>query len=317
MLLQPNEIRSMSAQAIRRIVEAGDGDAALLYLALLEWNEYGKAQRALHWGEERLTAAHRRLAQLELVSAESAPAPAKSEPAEELPNYSRKDIADAMEREPEFCGLYREVERLLGRPLNDADLTSLYAVYDGLALPAEVILLLVTYMIHAARQSGKAGATPRMSQIKSEAFRWKRRGLDTAEAAESYLRLQQQINSREWEILSAAGVVEFRRAVADERKFIANWVEQGFGKDLIDLACQRTIYSKGKMNWPYANKILLSWHQAGWRTAEQVKAEDKPPRRAAAPAAKRGQENYQPTAQRIRESGDWLDEFLQQQKKEG
>ena len=35
-LLLPNEILSMSAQAARRLVEAGDGDAALLYLALLE-----------------------------------------------------------------------------------------------------------------------------------------------------------------------------------------------------------------------------------------------------------------------------------------
>ena len=317
MLLQPNEIRSMSAQAIRRIVEAGEGDAALLYLALLEWNECEKAQRALHWGDERLNAAYLRLAQLELVSAEYAPAPAKNEPVEELPNYSRKDIADAMEREPEFCGLYHEVERLLGRPLNDADLTVLYTIYDGLSLPAEVILLLVTYMIHTVRQSGKAGAVPRMIQIKSEAFRWKRRGLDTAEAAESYLRLQQQVDRREWDILSAVGVTEFRPAVEKERSFIASWVEMGISTDLIAMAYERTIYSKGKMNWPYVNKILLSWHQAGWRTPEQVKAGDKPPRRAAPPTAGRKQEDYQPTADRIRESGDWLDEFLQQQKKEG
>ena len=35
-LLLPNEILSMSAQAARLIVESGDGDGALLYLALLE-----------------------------------------------------------------------------------------------------------------------------------------------------------------------------------------------------------------------------------------------------------------------------------------
>lgn len=316
MLLQPNEIRSMSAQAIRRIVEAGDGDAALLYLALLEWNEYGKAQRALHWGDERLSAANRRLVELELVSAESAPAPVKEEREAEMPHYTRKDVLDAVEREPEFCGLYREVERLLGRELGDADLVALYAVYDHLAMPAEVILLLVGYMIHAARQGGKVGATPRMSQISSEAHRWKRRGLDSAEAVETYLRLQQQVDRREWEILSAVGVTDFRPAVEKERNFIASWVEMGISTDLIAMAYERTVYSKGRMNWPYVNKILLAWHQAGWRTPEEVKAGDKPPRRAAA-AAKPGrqQENYQPSEQSIRESGNWLDEFLQQQKK--
>ena len=34
-LLLPNEILSMSAQAARLLVESGDGDGALLYLALL------------------------------------------------------------------------------------------------------------------------------------------------------------------------------------------------------------------------------------------------------------------------------------------
>lgn len=309
-LLQPNEIRSMPAQAIRRIVEMGDGDAALLYLALLECGEYGKAQQALHWGDERLSAAHKRLAELELVSAESAPAAPQKESFTEVPQYSREDVLTAMEQEPEFCGLYREVERLLGRSLGDADLNSLYTVYDGLALPVEVILLLVSYVSRKVRQNGNAGTAPRMNQIKTEAFRWKRRGLDTAEAVEQYLRLEEQINSREWEILSAAGVVEFRRAVADERKFIASWVELGFSKELIALACDKTIYSKGKMNWPYANKILLTWHQAGYRTVEQVKAGDKPAVHTAPVKTGRRQEDYQPTDDRIRRNTERLKQLL-------
>ena len=35
-LLLPNEVLSMTAQAARRLVDAGDGDCALLYLALLQ-----------------------------------------------------------------------------------------------------------------------------------------------------------------------------------------------------------------------------------------------------------------------------------------
>jgi len=311
-LLQPNEIRSMPAQAVRRILEAGDGDCALLYLALLECNEYSAAQQALHWGDERLKAAHGRLAELGLVSAESAPAAPKKESFTEVPQYSREDVLTALEQEPEFCGLYREVERLLGRSLGDTDLASLYTVYDGLALPVEVILLLVSYVSRAVRQSGKTGATPRMNQIKTEAFRWKRRGLDTVEAVEQYLRLEEQINSREWEILSAAGITEFRRAVTDERKFIASWVEMGYGKDLIALACEKTIYSKGKMNWPYANKILLSWHQAGYRTVEQVKAGDKPAARTAPVKPGRKQEDYQPSDDRIRKNTERLKQLLEE-----
>lgn len=318
-LLLPNEILSMSAQAVRRLVEAGEGDCALLYLALLEGSDAPKAQKDLHWGEARLAAAWRRLVDLGLAAEESVPAPAeKQEPVETTVQYSRKDLADALTNEPEFCALYHEVERLLGRPLSDVDLQSLYTVYDGMAMPAEVILLLVNHKIHAVRrQKQNPGAVPRMSQIRSEAALWKRLGLDTAEAAEAHLRWQQQVDRREWAILSAVGVTERRPAVEREREYIGSWVELAISDDLIAMAYERTVYQKGQMNWPYLNKILMSWHQAGFRTPEQVKAGDKPAAKRSAPKGGKQGETYQPTAERIQKNSDWLDEFLRQQGKEG
>lgn len=316
-LLLPNEILSLPAQAARRLVKAGEGDCALLYLALLEGGDTGKALAALHWGQARLDSAYKRLVELELAAPDSAPVPPRAAPEEELPRYSRGDLLDAMEREPEFTALYREVERLLGRALTENDLRELYTVYDGLAMPAEVVLLLVVYMLHAVRrQTRKEGAVPRMPQIRREAFRWKRLGLDNAEAAEDYLRRQQQVDSREWDILSAVGVTEYRPAVEGERKYIADWVELGLSDQLIRLAYERTVYQKGQMNWPYMNKILLSWHQAGWHTPEQVKANDRPAKRPA-PARGGQQQDYQPSLERIQKNAEWLDRFLEEQEKKG
>ena len=314
-LLLPNEILSMSAQAARRLVELGEGDCALLYLALLESGDTQKAQRSLHWGEERMIAAYGRLAQLGLVAAESAPTPApKAE--EELPQYSRKDIVDALEREPEFRTLYREVERLLNKPLTDADLQSLYTIYDGMALSPEVICMLVTHKIHSVRrQKQNEGALPRMTQIRSEAAYWKRLGLDSVEAAEEYLSRQQKVDGRERAILSAVGIAEVRPAVEREREYIQNWVEMGIGDDLIAMAYEETIYQKGRMNWPYINKVLLNWHQRGWHTPKQVKEGCKTTKPPAAARGERKKEDYQPTAERIQKSADWLDEFLKNQGK--
>ena len=317
-LLLPNEILSMSAQAARRLVEAGEGDCALLYLALLDGDDLQKAQRSLHWSESRIAGAYRRLVELGLAAPENTPAPAKKqEPMEELPQYSRKDVTDALANEPEFCVLYHEVERLLGRHLSDMDLQTLYTIYDGLALPVEVVLMLVNHKIHVVRrQKQNEGAMPRMIQIKSEAAYWKRLGLDTVEAAESYLRRQQQVDRREWAILSAVGVTQYRPAVEKEREFINNWVDLALSDELIAMAYERTVFQKGQMNWPYMNKILLSWHQAGYRTPEQVKAGDKPANKRPARQGGLKKEDYQPTAERIQKSNDWLDEFLKQQGKE-
>ena len=318
-LLLPNEILSMSAQAARRLVEAGEGDCALLYLALLDGSDAKKAQRALHWGDARLIAAWHRLVELGLAAEESAPTPAKKqEPEENLPQYSRKDVVDALTNEPDFCALYHEVERLFGRPLSDMDLQTLYTIYDGLALPAEVIFLLVNHKIHTVRrQKQNEGALPRMTQIKSEAAYWKRLGLDTVEAAEEYLRKQQQVDHREWAILSAVGVTNQRPAVERERDYIRSWVELAISDELIAMAYERTVYQKGQMNWPYMHKILLSWHQAGFRTPEQVKAGDKPAGKRPAPKGGKQNEDYQPSDERIRRNTERLKRILEQQEKEG
>lgn len=318
-LLLPNEILSMTAAAARRLVEAGDGDCALLYLALLEaGGDGGKAGQRLRWPADRLDRAFGRLAQLGLSEGRPQAAPEPPAVQERLPEYSRGDVMDAMEREPEFMGLYREVERLLNRALSDNDLKCLYTIYDYLALPVEVILLLTGHVLRTARRQkgGQERGGVRLPQVQKAAFRWKRLGIDTVERAEEYLRRQQAVDGREWEILAAVGVPERRAAVEKEREFIEQWVEMGVSNELISMAYERTVYQKGVMNWPYMNKILQSWHQAGYRTPEQVRAGDRPPKkRTNKPAG--GEKSCQPSRERIQKNADWLDRFLEEQKKGG
>lgn len=317
-LLLPNEILSMSAQAARRIVESGDGDGALLYLALLECG--GAADRAaasLRWGEDRLGPAWGRLAGLGLVQPRTERPPASPQVDDRPPEYSREELIAAQEREPAFQILCREMENRLGRRFTDNDLKCLYTIYDYLGLPPEVILLLTGWSVRRERrQKNNPGACPRMPQIQREAFRWKRLGLDTLDRADDFLRREEGVDAREWDILSAVGVTERRPAVGKEREYIAQWVDMGLSDELIRLAYERTVYRKGAMNWAYTNKILQSWHQAGYRTAAQAEAGDKPSQRQA-PAGKKRPQDFQPSQERIRESADWMDRFLEEQKKGG
>ena len=317
-LLLPNEILSMSAQAARRIVESGDGDGALLYLALLECGGDGdRAAARLRWQDARLRPAWERLAALGLVEARTEPPPPPPRQDDPPPEYSREEITAAQEREPAFQGLGREMESRLGRVFSDNDLKCLYTMYDHLGLPPEVILLLTGWAVRRERrQKNNPAVCPRMPALQKEAFRWKRLGLDTLDRAEEFLRREEGVDRREWAVLSAVGVAERRPAVAREREFIAAWVDMGMSDELIRLAYERTVYQKGAMNWPYMNKILQSWRQAGYQTAAQVEAGDRPPQRRARPG-KNQPRDFQPSQERIRESADWLDKFLEEQKKGG
>ena len=102
-----------------------------------------------------------------------------------------------------------------------------------------------------------------------------------------------------------------------EREYIAAWVELGLSDELIRLAYERTVYKKGAMNWPYMNKILQSWHEAGYRTPAQVEAGDRPPQKTGPAPARQKPRDFQPTRERIQKNNDWLDRFLEEQQKGG
>ena len=318
-LLLPNEILSLSAQAARRLIAAGSGDCALLYLALLaSGGDEGRARAALKWNELRLADAFAQLERLELARRTDAPAPTAPE-RDAPPDYSRSDVTAALERESAFAGLCRAVEDCLGAPLNDADLKSLYTIYDYLALPPEVILMLTHWCAAEAQRRYGPGRRARMTAVKKEAFRWKRLGLDTVEAAEDFLRRQQAVSGRERDILPLLDI-HGRPAVEREREYLSAWIDMGFSDDAIRAAYERTLFQKQQMNWPYMNSILKRWHQAGFHTAAQVLAGDRPPapsRTQKGGVPRQQPETLQPSAERIRKNADWLDQFLEDQKKGG
>jgi DnaD/phage-associated family protein len=316
-LLLPNDILSLSAQAAQRLIASGSGDGALLYLALLDrGGDPEQARRALKWDSQRLRDTYALLSTLELVRPDDQPqAPPLPAQADVPPEYSRSDVLHAMEGETAFSGLYRAVESCLGKPMSETDLKSLYTIYDYLALPAEVILMLAHWCVSETERKYGEGKRPRMTAVKKEAFRWKRLGLDTVESAEDFLRKQQELVGREKTVLPLLGIRD-RPPVDREREYIASWVDMGFADDAIRLAYERTLFQKQQMNWAYMNSILKRWHQAGYHTAAQAEAGDKPPKRAVGPAQapRPAQEDRQQSAQKLKQDVDWMDEFLKQQK---
>ncbi len=281
----PGNILSMAAGAADRLLTAGSGDAALLYLYLLKTGgrfDPAGAARALRWEPQRCGDALSLLVKLELADgAAPPPAPAPAEP----PEYSAEDINRELENKTSpFPLLVDEVQRRLGKVLSTADLKSLYAIYDFSGLPPEVILLAVSWSIEEYQRKYGPGRMPRMPQIQREAIRWKERGVDSVDAAESHLKRLTLLRERSVQILGLLDIRD-RPPVAKEKEYIAVWIDMGFSDDAIRLAYEKTVMKKQSMNWPYMDSILKSWHQKGLHTAAQVSAQDsRRPRRSAAGA---------------------------------
>ena len=272
----PEESVTVPAQAARRLLDRGDGDAALLYLALLRHR--GTVQpRALagelRWDRGRIEAAEEVLRQLGLVApaAETAP-PA---PAEERPVYQRSDVLDRLESSAEFRQLVAEVERRLGKRLTVPDTGILLGLQDYLGFPPDVIYLLVCHCAEAAERRYGPGRRPAMRQIEREGYAWARRGIDSQRAAAEYLRAYARQQEAIPAYMRALGLGD-RLPSPSEEKYLAAWQEMGFGPEAVAIAYDKTVLKCHELKWPYCNGILKRWHQAGLHTAEEIQAGDRP-----------------------------------------
>lgn len=313
----PGGVLALTSQAADRLLSSGSGDAALLYLQLLrlDGGDRHRARKALGWTEERVYAAWTQLEKLGLVDPETSAPPEKLEQ-DQPPEYTAADLARELEnRESLFPFLVTEIQKSLGKVLSAADLKALYTIYDYLALPAEVIFILVNHCIAETERKYGAGRRPRMSQIKREAYRWVQAGADTVQAADAYLKRLEAMRTREDELLPLLGI-RGRRAVEGERKYMTAWIDWGFPDEAVALAYERTVLRKGSLNWAYMNSILKNWHAAGLHTVEQIQAGDGRGQRwkqrtGAAPQNKAVGE----ADQRAREDMERMRRFLEQEKK--
>lgn len=265
------------------LIAAHDGDVALLYIYLSRRLGADKEQAARElcrtMGE--ISAAWEKLQRMGLLpegaSAEAEPAAVniRPEPAEELPQYETEDLVRRSREDGCFAAMVTEAQKVLGHVLSSSDLKRLFGIYDYLALPPEVILMLLNHCVTISQ-----GRRPSMRFIEKEAYAWANREILSLEQAEEYIRSCRRRREDTAVIMESLGI-RGRELTATEQKYIGSWLDMGFGEDCIALAYDRTVTNTGSLKWNYMNKILLSWHEKGLHSKAQV--EEKEGRRKTAP----------------------------------
>ena len=267
---------SLPAEALDKLLQSGQGDAALLYLAL---QRFGRGvtpeelEKALPISRLRIDAAEQALQQLGLlprVAAAAVPAPA-----EERPVYSADDISALLQDNEGFRLLLPQVEQQLGKKLRTADLQILAGLYDDLGLPADVVYLLVCHCVERAKRRWGEGRRPTLRQIEKEGYYWAQLGIYDQTTAAAYLKKWAQREEKSAAYMQALHLPQ-RQMVEAERRYIADWMDQGFPPETVALAYDKTVMKCHELKWPYCNGILKRWHQSGLHTPEEVQQADKP-----------------------------------------
>ena len=306
--LLPEGIISLTGAAADKLLSRGDPDAAFLYLHILRRN----STNVPGWDSVRIAAAADRLTADGLLGSMPRPSAPAQEPEPLPPEYTLTDITAALADSGPFPALADAVERQLGKKLSTADLKTLFMLYDHLAMPPEVILLVVGWCIREAERKYGPGRKPFLSQIRREAFRWAQNGIDTAQAAELHLQKLLSARSREGELIRLLDLPN-RPLVEREQKYLSAWMEMGFDDGALRLAYEKTVMGTASksMDWRYMNGILRRWHEKGLHTAQQVQNESRP---ASRPAP--GRPTSQAPDKQAREDMERARRLLQQMKQE-
>ena len=263
------------ASQLDSIIKSADGTTALLYLYVLR--DGGTLSERAAARELRRTEAEIRTAAAKLremgVACASGPAAVHLPQPEEVPEYSAEDIAGRCKTDSVFQAIVDEAQKKLGRILSGADLRILFGIYDYLALPPEVILLLINYCMDRFREKYGPGRVPSMRTIEKEAYAWVNREILTLEQAEEHIEYMRR-RSDTLRRLKDAIQIRDRELTASERKYAESWLDMGFGIPALTVAYDRTVTQTGSLKWAYMNKIVLSWHQKGLHTVEEIEKGD-------------------------------------------
>lgn len=312
----------LPATVTRQIIEMGDGDVALLYVALLRRRgavDDDILRAELHWDTARFKQTLEKLETMRLIFPCDAHPPREAPDDPEAPplentrmDYTREDVTCALKDE-KFNILLSAVEDKLGRRLPVPDVATLLGLYNDLGLPADVIFLLVSFCLERIVTQYGAGRTPTLRQIEREGYIWARQGIMTQESASAYIRNYQQCQKKIPSMMRALRLGN-RKPSPTEEKYLLCWENMGFPLNAIELAYDRTIISCKELKWPYMHKILLSWDHKGLHTLEEIRQSDAAAHQISTPS-------HSPTphapSSNPREDMARMEKYLQQMQEQG
>lgn len=235
---------------------------------------------------------------------DSQPKPAKKERI----RYSHRECAEILAEDESIAQMLPVIEGILEKQLNHTEISVYVTIVRWYGLQPDCLVMLVSY----CKSIGKATA----NYIEATAKGWSEDDILTIDKAEEKIAKLTKIRSSWNKVRNTLDIPE-RKPTAKEEEYCTRWLDEWcFGTDIIKLAYEKCIDSKGKLSFAYMNAILKSWYERGAITAAQVNALDSEQKNMAKPDSSKAKKTsdsgrYSPTynISEIEEllDDDWLD----------
>lgn len=178
--------------------------------------------------------------------------------------YTGEEIAEIMTRKPELSSLLDYAQTKLERIFSPSDVAKLVYLEDYILMTPPMIMRVIEYCCEIDKKS--------MRYVEKTALSIYDEEIQTYAALEEYFLKKKAAKNNEGVVRGIMGIGE-RNFTSAEKAHISKWFDEyGVNSELINLAYEKTIASISKPSIPYMSKLLLRWHENGYKTVADVEA---------------------------------------------
>lgn len=179
----------------------------------------------------------------------------------------------------ELSFLMEEAQVILGKPLSGGDCATLLMLHEDDGLPVDVILMILQYAVGEGKTA--------MRYIERIGADWASEEIDSVERAEEKLRAIAG-SKKAWRKVSRIfGLNSAGSPTKTQLECAVRWINDWkYQEDMLRLAYETCVDTKGEYNLKYIDGIIKRWHGAGIMAPQDVENMKKPKKKE--PAQKRG-----------------------------
>lgn len=198
-------------------------------------------------------------------------------PNESTPTYDSDVISNALQKNGDFSLLCDQFADLIGKVLNRSDYNTLYYLFDHCALPSAYIITAAHYCVSKGKRS--------MRYIQSTILSIYDSGVDDLSKLDEHLASMQRFDDDISSLRTLCGIGS-RALTSKEKRYFEQWFKEwNMPFETIRLAYERSVDATGGVSFAYMNKIIETWHNNGFTTAEQIASGDRKPAAASTAGA--------------------------------
>lgn len=175
---------------------------------------------------------------------------------------SSREIIQRIDESPEIGHLFNEAQKLLGKTIGYDGQCTLLLLHDHYGLPTEVLFMMIDYCVSIGKSN--------YAYLEAVGRDWGSREIDTLEKAAEQISILKNANAVWKEFAQNAGINNPRPTVK-QTEYLRRWSnEWKFSIPMILLAYEEMANHTSKLSMAYIDKILMNWHDKGFRTPDDV-----------------------------------------------